>query len=158
MAEPAVQAAVEAVIAKVEAIVPTIDPASSFRRRSEKAPPSTRAGKRWFDLQASGIPRDLSNEGSGPQRPGVADRVARLELLIDYPVARAERTLEMTMLVDSELLLRAVGRSANWAGTPVHRVVASTSVQRDQVEPITGQGSGVLRLALTCEITYRDVE
>jgi hypothetical protein len=158
MPAPAVQAAIEAVLAKVEAIVPTIDPSATFRRRGETAPGTTKAGKRWFDLQAAGHPRDLSNEGAGVQAPGLADRIASVTLLVDYPVGRSEKALEMTMMVDSELLLRALGRSANWAGTPVRRVVARTTIERDILEPTTGQGLNLIRLTVTAEIQYRDTE
>src|SRR6266496_3536072 len=149
---PAIQAAIEAVLATVEAIVPTIEPATTFRRKSEKVNATTRAPKRLFDLQARGHPRDLSNEGSGVQNPGVADRIAAVDLVVEYSAARVERALEMTMMVDSELVLRALGRSANWAGTPVRRVRATTSIERDLQLPIPGQGTAVLKLVVTAEI------
>lgn len=158
MAAPAIQAALEAVLARVEAITPTIDPAVRFRRKGETAPASARAPRRLIDLQAEGHPRDLSNEGAGTQAPGLADRIASVRLVIEYPAARAERALETTMMVDSELVLRALGRSASWAGTPVQRVVATTSVERDGVLPVAGQGTQVFRLVVAAEIQYRDVE
>jgi hypothetical protein len=161
VADPAISSAIDAVVAKLEAITPTIDAAQEFRRRGEKAPPTTRAGKRSFDFGFVGM-RDLSNEGApgGVQNPGKADRTASIAITIDYPLARAEKALETTMAVDSELVLRALGRSANWAGTVVQRVVAKTTVNRassellieDQVQP------GFLRLVVTAEIQYRDSE
>jgi hypothetical protein len=156
MAAPAVQAALEALLAKVEAIVPTIDPSDRFRRRGERAPASTRAGKRLIDLEAQGHPRDLSNEGAGVQAPGLADRIAAVDLVVEYPLGRAEKQLETTVMVDSELLLRAVGRSANWAGTPVRRVQARSRV--DRPDAAAGEGPGVLKLVVSVEITYRDTE
>lgn len=158
MAAPAVQAALEAVVARIEAITPTIDATTAFARKTiERVPSSTRARKRLFDVDFEGV-RDLSNEGSGVQAPALADRVATFTVRIDYAAARAERALELTMAVDAELVLRALGRSAGWAGTPVRRVVARASVERDQVEPAPGMGTGVLKLAVTADVTYRDAE
>lgn len=156
MAAPAITAAVNAVVAKVEAITPTIDTAQLFRRGSEKAPTTTRAGKRLFDVEAAGL-RDESNDGRGVQVPGVADRIATVVFVVTYPVARSERALETTLLEDMELLLRAVTRSASWAGTPVRRVAARAAVNRTFAEPVEQQ-PGELQILLTAEIHYRDTE
>jgi hypothetical protein len=158
---PAITSAIDAVVARIEAITPTIDAEQTFRRLGEVAPASTRAGKRLFDFDFGAL-RDLSNEGQGVQNPGLADRLATVEFVIDYPIARAERALETTIAIDAELVLRALGRSANWTGTTVRRVVASTVVDRnDSAEvPIEGGGTqpGVLHLVVTAAITYRDAE
>jgi hypothetical protein len=158
MTAPAISDALDALVAKVEAIVPTLDPATRFRRRAETSPGTTRGGKRWVNLEFDGHPRDLSNEGAGVQSPGIADRSASVRLLIDYPLVRNEKTLETAMAVDSELLLRALGRSASWAGTPIRRVVARTTVDRSAAVPFDGQGTGKLVLAVTADVQYRDVE
>jgi hypothetical protein len=158
MAAPAVKAALEAVIAKIEAIAPIVDAGTPFRRQDERAPSSTRQRRRLFDLQAGGHPRDLSNEGAGVQNPGLADRIAAVTFLIEYALGRNERELEMLLMQDSELVLRAIGRSANWAGTPVRRVVAKTSIDRSSAEPMPGEGAGFLTLVVEAEITYRDTE
>ncbi len=155
MTVPAVSAALDAVVAKVEAIAPTIDPAQPFRRRSEITPPSTAVGKRTFDVEFQGHSRDQSNEGpAGVQNVGIADRVASFDLVVDYARANAERALETTMAVDSELVLRALNR-ASWAGTPVHRVVARSRVER----PEAGEGQpGVFSLVVSADVHYRDTE
>jgi hypothetical protein len=158
MTAPAISAALDALVATVEAIAPTIDAATPFRRRAETSPGTTRGGKRWVNLEFDGHPRDLSNEGAGVQSPGLADRSASVRLLIDYPLARNERALETTMAVDSELLLRALGRSASWTGTPVRRVVARTTVDRSAAVPFDRQGTGKLVLVVTADVQYRDVE
>jgi hypothetical protein len=158
MAAPAVQAALETVLASIEAITPTIDADQLFtRKRVERTAATTRAPKRRFDVDFGSM-RDLSNEGEGVQSPGLADRSATFTIRIDYAAARSERALETTMAVDAELVLRALGRSANWAGTPVRRVVAQTAVERSEVVPVPGAGTATLALVVTAEITYRDAE
>jgi hypothetical protein len=153
---PAVQSAIEAVLAKVEAIGPTIDSGQQFRRVDEKAPLTTRGGKRLFEFDF-GAMRDLSNEGAGVQNAGLADRVASVVIAIGYPLARAEKTLETTLAVDSELVLRALGRSANWAGTVVRRVVARTAIDRTDAEA-TEVSPGIVYLLVSADIFYRDTE
>lgn len=153
---PKVLEALDAIVAKVEAIVPTIDPAARFRRSSEKTPPTTKAGKRLFDVDFQGHPRDLSNEGQGVQNPGIADRIATFTISIDYPLARNEKALEATTAVDSELVLRALGRSANWNGTPVQIVRATSAMRTDQAED--GMGAGFRVLVVTADVQYRDRE
>lgn len=155
-APPQVEEALDALIAKLEAIVPTVDPACRFRRREESAPPTTKAPKRLFDVDFEGHIRDLSNEGNGAQNPGVADRVARFTVEIDYPLARAEKALELTTAVDSELVLRALTRSANWNGTPVQIVRATSTMRTDQAED--GMGAGFRVLVVTADVQYRDIE
>lgn len=159
MAAPAISAAIAAVLAKVEAITPTIDPAQAFRRSSETAPPSTRAGKRRFDFDMGAL-RDLSNEGAGTQAPGIADRLATVAITIAYPLARAEKALETTLAVDAELVLRALGRSASWAGTVVRRAQARAAIDRTDAEVLgdAGPKPGHLYLIVTCDILYRDSE
>lgn len=156
MTAPAITEAIDAVVAAVEAIEPTIEPASRFRRFNEKAPFTTKM-RRLFDVDFMGHPRDLSNEGQGVQTVGLSDRVARFELWLGYPVANAERALETTMAVDSELVMRALGRSAVWTGTPVRRCTITTTVNRD--EQLGDQGEpGVLYLVATVNVQYRDTE
>ncbi len=161
MADPAIQAAIEAVIAAVEAVIPTIDPSTRFRRKNETAPASTRAGKRLFDFATGGL-RDDSNEGraGSVQNVGKADRTASVTLRIEYPLGRSEKALEMTLAVDAELLLRAIGRSAVWTGTPVRRVSARATVDRTETVILTEAGStpGQLVLAVAADIQYRDTE
>lgn len=159
MAAPAISAAIEAVLAKVEAITPTIDQGQKFRRTDETAPFTTRGGKRLFDFDFGALD-DLSNLGRGVQNPGLADRTASVALQIAYPLARAEKALETTLAVDAELVLRALGRSANWAGTVVRRVVARAAVDRSdaQIETEAGPMPGSLYLVVSADITYRDSE
>lgn len=159
MAVPAISSAIDAVVAKVEAIVPTIDPGRPFRRTGETAPATTGAGRRLFDVDFGAL-RDQSNEGAGVQNVGVADRAATIALAIVYPLGRAEKTLETVLAVDAELVLRALGRSANWAGTVVRRVQARAAVDRSEVEILTDAGAqpGYLYLVVTCEVFYRDSE
>ncbi len=156
MADPAITEAIAAVVARAEAIVPTIEPAARFRRFGETTPPTTRT-KRGFDVEFQGHTRDLSNEGQGVQTHGQADRLARLDLVVEYPLGRQERALETTLAVDSELLLRALGRSAVWTGTPVRRCVARSSVDREAEQG--GDGTpGVILLVVTVDVQYRDIE
>lgn len=159
MAAPAISSAIAAVIAKLEAIIPTIDPGQPFRRLGEVAPVTTRGGKRLFDIDFGAL-RDLSNEGAGVQNQGVADRVGTVSVTIAYPLARSEKALETTLAVDAELVLRALGRSATWAGTVVRRVQARAAVDRSEAEVLTDTGPqpGSLYLVVACEITYRDTE
>lgn len=156
MTAPAITAAIDAVVSRVEAIAPTIDPSSPFRRYSEKAPFTTKI-RRLFDVGFLGHARDLSNEGQGVQTAGLSDRTARFLLEIGYPVGNAERALETTLAVDSELILRALGRSAVWTGTPVRRCTITTDVDRSEArgEPAA---PGVIRLVATVNVTYRDTE
>lgn len=148
MASPAVQAAIEAVLAKLEAIVPTIDPGSTFRRQSENSPSSTKAGKRLFDVDFEGIGRE--------QPFGRDTRVATVQIKIDYPVGRAERALEAVLAQDSEDIVRSLMALGAWSKSPVIKVQASTSVDRAASEPQSGQGRGVFRLIVAIEITYHD--
>lgn len=157
MADPAIQSVIEAVISAVEGISPTIDPGTRFRRKGETAPASTRAPKRLINVEFQGHPEDSSNEGRGTQAPGLADRIVRLDLRVEYPVARSERALELAMAVDSELVLRALARSSAWVGTPVRRVVATTTVERE-IELVQGQGTSVLTLVVAATVQYRDTE
>lgn len=152
MTAPAIAEAIDAIVERVEAIDPTISPESPFWRRSEKTPATTKT-RRGFDVDFQGHPRDLSNEGLGVQTHGLADRIARLDLVVEYPIARAERALETTLAVDSELLLRALGRSAVWTSTPVRRCQARTTVDRSGIEE-----GGVLLLVVTVDVQYRDSE
>lgn len=156
MAAPAITAAIAAVVARVEAIVPTVEAASRFRRFGEVTPPTTRT-RRGFNVEFQGHPRDLSNEGAGVQTQGQADRVARIDLLIEYPVGRKERELEGTLAIDSELLLRALGRSAVWTTTPVRRCTPRTSIDRTAEEGDDGT-PGVILLVVTVDVQYRDLE
>lgn len=156
MTAPAITDAIDAVVARVEAITPTIDVAAAFRRIRETAPPTTKT-RRLFDVEFKGHPRDLSNEGQGTQTTGLADRVARLELWISYPVARSERALETTLAVDSELLMRALGRSATWSATPVRRCTITTADDRSAAVGEQGE-PGVIFLVATVNVQYRDVE
>ena len=156
MAAPAITDAIAAVVARVEAIAPTVEPAARFRRFGEAAPPSTRT-KRGFDVEFMGHTRDISNEGQGIQTHGQADRVARLDLVVEYPAGRQEKALETTLAVDSELLLRALGRSAVWTSTPVRRCTARTTVDRQGAEGEDGL-PGVILLVVTVDVQYRDIE
>lgn len=150
MTAPAITDAITAVVSRVEAITPTIEPAARFRRVSETVPSTTRT-RRGFDVEFQGHPRDLSNEGQGTQTQGLADRIARIDLVVEYPIARSEAALETTLAVDSELLLRALGRSAVWTSTPVRRCQVRTTVDRTAIEE-----SGVLLLVVSVDVQYRD--
>lgn len=156
MATPAITSAIDTVVAKVEAIVPTIDPAARFARYSEKAPFTTKV-RRLFDVDFLGHTRDLSNEGQGVQTAGLSDRTARIDLVVGYPIGNDERALETRMAVDSELILRALGRSASWGTTPVRRCTVTTAVDRSEAEG-TGEQPGTMRLVATVNVTYRDTE
>jgi len=148
---PAISGVIDAIIDRAEAVVPTIDPAQKFRRSDERAPFTTRGGKRIFDVNFEGHPRDLSNEGAGRQTVGQADRLARLTL------DNAEKALETTIAVDSELLLRALARSANWAGTSITRATARSAVDRSESEAVDA-APGVLHLMVTIDVQYVDLE
>ena len=157
MTAPAISGVIDAIIDRAEAVVPTIDPAQKFRRSDERAPFTTRGGKRIFDVNFEGHPRDLSNEGAGRQTVGQADRLARLTLDIEYPIGNAEKALETTIAVDSELLLRALARSANWAGTSITRATARSAVDRSESEAVDA-APGVLHLMVTIDVQYVDLE
>lgn len=152
MAAPAIKAAIDAVLAKVEAITPTIEPGRPFRRKSETAPPTTRAAKRLFDFDFRG----LDNVPGATQNPDLTDRQASIALRIDYPVGNSEKALETTLAVDSELVLRALGKSANWSGTPIRRVAARAEVER--VPPPDGQGAATFSIVVNADVFYRDSE
>ena len=81
MTAPAIAEAIDAIVERVEAIDPTISPESPFWRRSEKTPATTKT-RRGFDVDFQGHPRDLSNGGPGVQTHGLADRSARLDLVV----------------------------------------------------------------------------
>lgn len=157
MTAPAISGVIDALIEKVEAITPTIDEGRRFRRSDERAPPTTRNGKRLFDVEFEGHPRDLSNEAAGRQTVGQAERIARLSVDVGYPVGRSEKDLETTIAVDSELLLRALGRSANWAGTSIQRAVARTTVDRSEIEAVE-DAPGLIHLRVAVDVQYVDVE
>lgn len=159
MAEPAIIKAIEAIVAKVEAIEPTIEPTARFVRRGERAPPTTK-NRRTFDVGFIGHLRDLSNEGLGVQTHGLADRIAQLAVAITYPVARDEAALETRLAVDSELVLRALHRSAVWTGTPVRRCAARTATDRSKQDAAAAgsQGAATIDLVVTVDVQYRDSE
>jgi hypothetical protein len=157
MAAPAITAVLASLVAKVEAISPVVDPTQKFRRVSERAPATTQT-KRLFDVEFRGHPRDPSNEGRGVQTVGLSDRVAALDLVITYGIGNNEKALETTIAVDSELVLRALGRSANWAGTAIQRAQARSSVDRTLSSPETGEGTGLLQLVVSVDVQYRDQE
>jgi hypothetical protein len=159
VADPAIQAALEAVLAAVAATDPTIDTVQRFTRKNDTAPAATRAGKRLFDFRFNAL-SDESNAGRGVQTVGKADRIATIAIRIDYPVGRAQKALETVLALDAEQLLRMLHRSSTWVNTPVRRVVAGASMDRSRESVITedGETPGVLVLVITAAIQYRDSE
>jgi hypothetical protein len=143
----ALQPALVALVAKLEAITPQDEPTLLFRRKGkEKTAATTRAPRRLFDLEFDGL------TGSAPFR---GCRVATVRVLIDYPVGRAERELEAVLALDSEDLVRALTAADAWDGDPVLRVAASTTVDRTKAAAAPA-GTGLLQLVLSAEITYPD--
>ena len=157
MAAPAITQVLDAIVKKVEAIDPSIDPGSRFKRSSETVPPTTR-NRRTFNLDFMGQPQDLSAAGSGTQTVGQADVVAEFQLRIAYPIARNERNLETLLAADSELVRRALSRSANWTGTTV-RTMRSFRSSVDWSERTTPAGQpGTVRLVVKATFLYRELE
>lgn len=159
MTAPAVETVLDAFVSRVEAIVPTLRTNTRFRRSPENAEASeapTRSGLRQFDVDVLGGGDD-SNEGRGVQNVGSADRTVSLLLSISYPApGRAERALEKVIASDAELVLRAVGRSANWVSSPsapVRRAVCRWTVNRSAL-----QSGAEIILEVTVDVQYRDTE
>jgi hypothetical protein len=152
MAAPVIEQVVAALVARLEAVVPSLQPRARFKRSDEtltstEAP--ARGSMRRFNVDAvSG--QDDSQEGNGVQNPGVADRRARFTIRVSYPLAQQEQGLELVLPSDGEWAMRALARSANWAGTPVQRTTCRWSVDRGNPEK--------LFLVLALEVQYRDQE
>ena len=157
MADPAITSVIDAIVERVEAIDPTIDPAAQFKRSSETSPPTTK-NRRTFDLDFLGQPADLSAIGQGVQTVGLADVLASFRISVAYPIGRSEKALETTLASDSEHIRRALSRSATWAGTPVRTLRAFRStVDWSEQEPIEQQ-PGLVRLVVEVTFLYRETE
>jgi hypothetical protein len=149
VAEPALQAAIDTLLAKLEAITPTTDPETPFKRAGiEGQKASTRQARRIYDPDF---------EGHASERPlGRWSRVARISVRIEYPLGRNERELEAVLAQDSEDIVRALTEDGAWPNQKIVRVVPSTTVNREEVEPVPGEGAGTLALVVAAEITYPD--
>lgn len=159
MAAPAIEQVVDALVARISAIAPSLRPTTKFRRSQETAEAQqepSRSSFRQFDVDVQ-RGADDSNEGRGVQNVGLADRTATFLVSVSYPsVGRAERGLEKVIASDAELLLRAVGRAANWVlapTAPVHRAICRWTVNRSYLE-----ADGALVLEVTIDVQYRDTE
>ena len=149
---PAIEKVIAALVARLEAAVPSLQPKTRFKRSEESLSLDelpARAGMRWFNLDVQGG-QDDSQEGNGVQNAGVADRRARFRIRLLYPLARQERTLEDIAASDAEWAMRALARSASWAGTPIQRATCRWSVDRSR--------SDRLFVDLALEVQYRDQE
>jgi hypothetical protein len=149
---PAIEQVVTALVTRLQAIAPSQKPGVKFRRATEVLATGETPGTalfRQFDVDYQGG-QDDSQEGHGVQSPGVADRRARFQISVYYPRARAEKKFEDVMASDSEWAMRALARSASWAGTPIQRTTCRATVDRSRKDK--------LLLVLALEVQYRDTE
>jgi len=145
-APPAIEQVMDELVKKLAAIVPTVDPATRFRRSSETTEADAARRRRSFDIEFRGT-RDLSSDGEGVLNVGVADHETRLAIEIGYPfVGGGERALERQLASDTAHLLRALNRGA-WAGTTVRRAKASITVGDDEAAKL---------LLVDLVVLYRD--
>jgi hypothetical protein len=152
MAAPAIEQVIAALVSRLEAVVPSLHAAKRFRRSDESLSIDElpgKAGMRWFNLDvASG--QDDSQEADGVQNVGLADRRARFQIRVLYPLGRQESSLELVLASDAEWGMRALARSASWAGTPIQRATCRWSIDRTKPERVL--------LVLALEVQYRDAE
>lgn len=157
MAAPAITQVLDAIVAKVEAIVPSIDPDVTFRRSSETVPATTKA-RRWFDLAFSGQPSDESALGRGVQSPGLADVVSAWNIRVEYPLSRNRKDLDTRLAADSELIRRALSRSANWARTPIKAIRSFRSVVAWPAQETPETNPELVYLVVDVSFLYRENE
>jgi hypothetical protein len=156
MAAPAITSVLDAIVAKLEAIVPTEEPGRAFRRSGETAPASTKAA-RFFDVDFVGQPSDESALGRGVQTPGFADVLSAWRITVEYPLGRRAKALDTILASDSEHIRRALSRSANWAGTDV-RALRSFRSTVDWPPDLGETEPGTVLLVVEVTLLYRENE
>lgn len=151
---PAIEQVIQALVDRMEALVPSVRSTETFRRSTEvvtvEATPG-RAAFRAFNLDVLDGQDDSQEGRGGVVSVGVGDHTARVQISCAYAKGRNERALETLVPSDGDIMLRGLARSAVWTGTPVRRSEATWRVDRDRA-------ADRWLLIVTLTVQYRDVE
>lgn len=151
---PAIEQVIQALVDRMQDLVPSLRPTERFRRSSEvvsavEAP--ARAAFRAFNLDVLDGQDDSQEGRGGVVSVGCGDHTARVQLACAYSKGRNERDLETLVPSDADIILRGLARSANWTGTPVLRSTARWRIDRERA-------ADRWLLFVTLTVQYRDTE
>lgn len=151
---PAIEQVINALVARLENLVPSLRPTDRFRRSTEVISVETtpiRAALRAFNLDVLDG-QDDSQEGRGGQLDvASSDHTARVRITCAYGKGKNERDLEVLVPSDGDIILRGLARAANWMGTPVLRSTGRWAIDRQAA-------ADRWLLVATFTVQYRDQE
>lgn len=139
---PTILAVIESVAARLESVRPFVHPEIPFQRAAPTE--DEESTERRFRVAFSSLGEVQSG---GVILEGMADRVARLDLRVSYPITAGE-DVDLQLAADAELIQRAFRQG--WQASPIRRTQV-TSTREAAPERLA-------TVRHTVEILYRDVQ